>query len=332
MTSPNKTVGRAMFILLATAALAAADTTPPVPGTVNYVEGQVTLNGENLPAPNAGPVAVETNQVLDTAQGKAELLLSPGVFLRLGDEAELRMVSPGPPAIAVEMVHGDSILEVDQLLKGVGLSILMDGATTYIAKQGLYVFGGDQRFIGVLDGEATVHQGSAHVTLKKARGAMLISGQRLKSQKLDLSVTERHPLYIWSALRSADLAQANIQAAQAILAFGGPYDEGWYWDASLDCFDFVPVDGIFYNSFGWGFYSPVTVSKGPHPVRHPLPIHAPIKTARSASLGLASNGRATSSAPARSGGSNSGHTGGGGGGFSGGGGSHMGGGGGGGRR
>jgi len=75
MTSPNKTGGRAMFILLATAALATADTTAPVPGTVNYAEGQVTLNGENLPAPNAGPVAVETNRVLDTVQGKSGLLL-----------------------------------------------------------------------------------------------------------------------------------------------------------------------------------------------------------------------------------------------------------------
>ncbi|MGA2593248.1 MAG: hypothetical protein ABSH32_25305 [Bryobacteraceae bacterium] len=325
MTSPNKIVGRAMFILLATAALAAADTTRPLPGTVNYVEGQVTLNGENLPAPNAGPVAVETNQVLDTAQGKAELLLSPGVFLRLGEDAELRMVSSGAPAIAVEMVRGDSILEVDQLLKGVGLSILMDGSTTDIAKQGLYVFGGDQRFIGVLDGEAIVHQGSAHVTLKKAHGAMLLSGKPLKSQKLDLALTESHPLYIWSELRSAYLAQANIQAAQDILAFGGSYDEGWYWDASLDCFDFVPVDGIFYSSFGGSFYSPVTVSKAPpHPIRHPLPVHAPITKTLSASLSRATSGRAPA-APARSGGgSNSGHTGGS---FGGGGGGHMGGGG-----
>ena len=328
MTSPNKTVGRAMFILLAAAALAAADTTPPVPGTVNYVEGQVTLNGENLPAPYPGPVAVETNQVLDTAQGKAELLLSPGVFLRLGEDAEMRMVSSGAPAIAVEMARGDSILEVEQLLKGVGLSVLMDGSTTDIAKQGLYVFGGDQRFIGVLDGEATVHQGTAHVTLKRARGAMLIPGQRLKSQTLDLAVTERHPLYIWSALRSADLAQANIQAAQDILAFGGSYDEGWYWDASLDCFDFVPVDGFFYSSFGWGFCSPVTVSKGPYPIRHPLPIHAPLAKTLSASLSRATGGRAPATTSRSGGGSASG------GGFSGGGGGgHFGGGGaGGGRR
>jgi hypothetical protein len=137
----------------------------------------------------------------------------------LGEDAEMRMVSSGPPDIAVEMVRGDSILEVDQLLKGVGLSILMDSSTTDIAKQGLYVSGGGQRFIGVLDGEATVHQGSAHVTLKKTHGVILLSGQRLKSQKLDLAVTERHPLFIWSESRSACLAPANIQAAQDILAF-----------------------------------------------------------------------------------------------------------------
>jgi hypothetical protein len=77
MTSLRKTVARAMFVLLTTAAMAAANTTTPLPGTVNYVEGQATLNGESLPESSAGSVAVETNQVLDTAHGKAELLSRP---------------------------------------------------------------------------------------------------------------------------------------------------------------------------------------------------------------------------------------------------------------
>jgi hypothetical protein len=251
---------------------------------VNYVEGQATLNGESLPESSAGSVAVETNQVLDTAHGKAELLLTPGVFLRLGDDSELRMVSPGPPSVAFDLVKGGAILEVDQLFKGVHLSVLMDGSTTNITKQGLYVFGADQRRIGVLAEEAAVYQGNAHLTLKKGHGVLLLSGHMLND-----------PLYVWSETRSAYQAQANIQAAQTIVAGGGSYDAGWYWDAFVDCYAFLPASGILYSPFGWGFYAPGDVAKAPHQIRYPIPIvRGPRSKTLLASVSHATSGHASS--------------------------------------
>ena len=203
---------------------------------MNDVEGQATLNGEDLLASSAGQAAIGANQVLDTARGKVELLLTPGVFLRVGNNSELRMVSPHAPRVAFELVKGGAILEVDQSFEGVAFSVLMDGATVDIAKPGLYFLGADQPGIGVLAGEAAVYQGSAHLTLKKGHGVFLLAGPRLKSQNLDMYAMENEPLYVWSNMRSAYLAQANIQAAQAILAGGGLYDAGWYWDAFFDCY------------------------------------------------------------------------------------------------
>jgi hypothetical protein len=252
-----------MSILLMAAAVVAAGATMPLPGTVNYLEGQVTLNGEPLPESAAGQAAVQTNQVLDTAQGMVELLLTPGVVLRVGSSSELRMVAPDAPNIAFELVKGGAILEVDQSFKGVTFSVLMDGATVDIAKPGLYFLGADQPGIGVLAGEAAVYQGSAHLTLKKGHGVFLLAGPRLKSQNLDMYAMENEPLYVWSNMRSAYLAQANIQAAQAILAGGGLYDAGWYWDAFFDCYAFLPISGIQYSPFGWGFSAPGVVAKVP---------------------------------------------------------------------
>jgi hypothetical protein len=64
-----------MLLLLASAALATASTTSmPLPGAVNYVEGQAAIDGQNLPA---GSAMLETNQVLTTGQGRVELLLTP---------------------------------------------------------------------------------------------------------------------------------------------------------------------------------------------------------------------------------------------------------------
>src|SRR5579872_7485131 len=96
-----------MFAVFATAALALAKpTTMPPPGTVNYVEGQAALNGQDLPANAAGSAILGTNQVLDTGQGRAEVLLTPGVFFRLGDNSEVRMVSPGLVDTRIELLKG----------------------------------------------------------------------------------------------------------------------------------------------------------------------------------------------------------------------------------
>jgi len=121
------------MVLLAGASLAMADTkSMAVPGTVNYVEGQVALDGQNLPAKQNGSTLLETNQVLDTGQGKAELLLTPGVYFRLGDNSEVRMVSPGLADTRVELVKGSAMLEVDQLYKENDLSVMIGATTTRI--------------------------------------------------------------------------------------------------------------------------------------------------------------------------------------------------------
>ena len=330
MTSARKTVGWAIVVLLAGTALATADTAMPLPGMVNYVEGQVTLDGENLSASSAGRATVGTNQVLDIAQGRVELLLTPGVFLRVGNNSELRMVSTEAPGVAFELVKGGAILEADQLSKGAGLSVLMDGSTTHFAKPGLYAFGATERGMGALAGEATVDFGNAHLTLKQGHGVYLLPGQPLKALTVNMAGMENEPLYIWSQTRSLYQAQANIEAAQAVLAGGGIYDAGWYWDDPWDCFAFLPASGIVYGPFGWGFSAPGVVAKVPHPIAYPVPIvHPPKWKALLTSASHSTGGHAASGTSARSGGgsggghasgggSGGGHVGGGGGGGGGG--------------
>jgi len=73
-------------------ALFAAQGATARPGTVNYTEGGVTIDGQAIAAKSLGSTEVEPGQVLRTGQGKAEMLLTPGVFIRLGDNAAVRMV------------------------------------------------------------------------------------------------------------------------------------------------------------------------------------------------------------------------------------------------
>jgi hypothetical protein len=268
------------LVMLAVAALGVAKpTTVPAPGTINYIEGQVALNGQALPVNSAGSAMLETNQLLDTGQGKAELLLTPGVFFRLGDNSEVRMVSPGLADTRVELLKGSGMLEVTELFKENDLGVLVDGATARINKKGLYDFNADQPQVSVLDGQATVYEGDAHVTLKKGHEALLANGQTLKSQKLNEEAVETDPLYRWSSLRSQYEAEANINTAQTVVVNGGWYGPGWYWNPFWGFYSFLPGDGILYSPFGYGFYSPGFVWRVPHHYHYPVATGRGFRTA-----------------------------------------------------
>jgi len=258
-------IGLATVVLLATAALAAATpTSTAVPGTVNYVEGQVGLDGQSLAPRQTGSTQLQANQVLGTGQGKAELLLTPGVFFRLGDNSEVRMISPGLADTQVELLHGSALMEVDQLYKENDLSVVVDGSTTKIEKQGLYEFQAEPAAVRVIDGQAAVYEGTAHVTVKKGHEASLANGQPLKSHGLNQEAVESDPLYRWSKLRGEYEADANLNAAYMVGVTGGWYGPGWYWDPFWGFYSFLPGAGFFYSPFGWGFYSPGWVLGHPY--------------------------------------------------------------------
>ena len=111
-----RTAGRVAGVLFAAGVIAAAQGTEgriARPGTVNYIEGQVDVNGAPLSAKQDGQTTLQMNQSLDTQVGKAEILLSPGVFLRVGNHSEIRMVSDELVNPTVELVHGEAMIEAD---------------------------------------------------------------------------------------------------------------------------------------------------------------------------------------------------------------------------
>jgi hypothetical protein len=228
-----------------------------VPGTLNYVEGQVSVAGQPVTPRSVGSVQLEPNQVIETGQGRAELLLTPGVFLRLGDSSSVRMVSPNLGDTRVELLKGRAIVEVTEIFKDNNLSVMLDGASARLAKEGLYSFNADARQVRVLDGKATVLVNDRQVDLKK--GHELALAGKFKPTHFDTrTVARQDPLYAWSNLRSEYEAEASMQSARNIFVGGWPYwyGPGWYWNPYWSMYGFIPGDGIWYSPFGWPFYSP----------------------------------------------------------------------------
>ncbi|HYL73755.1 MAG TPA: FecR domain-containing protein [Bryobacteraceae bacterium] len=232
-----------------------------VPGTLNYLEGQVTSSGQTLTSKSAGSVQVGQNQVLQTSQGRAEMLLTPGAFLRVGDNSAVRMISPNLMDTRVEVMRGQAMVEVAQLFKENQIRVQMGGASTMLTKAGLYAFNADRGMVSVFDGKAEVTRDDQQVELKKGREVSLQGP--LKAEKFDRDAAH-DSLYAWSSLRSKYEAQASMQSARMYVA-GGPgwYGPGWYWNPWWDMYGFVPGAGIAYSPFGWPFYSPIVVYRVP---------------------------------------------------------------------
>lgn len=226
-----------------------------VPGTVNYVEGSVSLDGQALTSASVGNANIGENQVLSTAQGRAEVLLTPGVFLRLGDNSAVRMVSPNLTDTRVALMNGEATVEVTELFKQNRIQIGVNGIMTTLLKPGVYEFNATQPQVAVYDGEAMVLSGDRQIKVKKGHEAQLTGVVHVA--KFDRK-TQQDQLYAWSNLRSEYEAQASAQSAQNIFVGGGPawYGAGWYWNPYFDMYGFLPGDGMLYSPFGWPFYSP----------------------------------------------------------------------------
>jgi hypothetical protein len=237
-----------------------------LPGTLNYVEGQVSIGSQALNAKSIGSAELQPGQILATANGKAEVLLTPGVFLRIGDNSAVEMISPNLTHTELSLEKGHAMLEVAEIHPENNIRIRENGATTQLLKTGLYDFNQQQDEVRVFDGKAAVFDGEKHVTLKRDHELNLENTDSLKARKFDAKSYEQGDLYRWSSLRSGYLAEANVDEASTYnetpWAFGW-WGAGWYWDPWFDAFTFMPGDGIFYSPFGWGFYSPWWVFDAP---------------------------------------------------------------------
>ncbi|MGB8887697.1 MAG: FecR domain-containing protein [Candidatus Korobacteraceae bacterium] len=253
------------FFLAAILSAPAWAATPALPGTVNYVEGQAAIGSEALNAKSVGSANLEAGQTLTTQAGKAEILLTPGVFFRLGDNSAATMVSPTLTNTEVGLSKGQAMVEVAEIHNDNLLQVQEDGATTRLLKTGVYGFDADNGNVRVFKGEAMVQDGDRQIKVKGGHELDVNNTANLKSTKFNQAQYQNTDLYRFSNLRSEYLAEANVDVANMYWP-GGPgwYGAGWYWDPLFLGYTWLPGDGIFYSPFGWGFYSPYWVGYAPY--------------------------------------------------------------------
>src|ERR1700687_490487 len=94
-------------------------------GMVNYVEGDVQLAGRPGKLDGAIFPNVKIGETLSTQAGHAEVLLTPGVFLRLDRNTSFRMISDKLTDTQVEILKGSALVEADEILKDNRIAVKM---------------------------------------------------------------------------------------------------------------------------------------------------------------------------------------------------------------
>ena len=236
------------------------------PGTLNYIEGQASIEGRPLSSQSVGNTKLEAGQVLATANGKAEILLTPGIFLRLGEDSTVQMVTPDLAHTEVRLEQGRADVEVDQIYPQNTILVDLKNGQTQLLKNGLYAFDSGTSTVRVFDGKAAVYPGAnlqANVKPIDVKGGhqLVLNGDLVKPQGFNKDQAKADPLYKWSSLRSNYLGQANLNLAEEYAGYSGFYP-GWYWAGGPFGYTWLPGDGLFWSPFGYGFYSPYYIRGG----------------------------------------------------------------------
>jgi hypothetical protein len=230
---------------------------PPQSGLVHYAQGQVFVKDQALRLERGVFPLVGVDQTLRTAAGKAEVLLNPGVFLRVGDNSSIRMLSNQLTASKVELISGAVVVEAMEINKKNTVTFSLADATVTIGKQGLYRLEVDPPALRVDAGTAIVKSGNRRIRVGK--GKMLAFGGAWVTSKFDPRV--RDGLDDWSFSRANTVATANLSVARSLRSRPGNWTmSGWCWNPVWGMFAFLPARGFYLSPYGYYYTSPGTVA------------------------------------------------------------------------
>ncbi len=225
-------------------------------GVINYTEGQVTLNDKDVVLKANSVPQMQPAQVLKTGDGRAEILLSPGVFLRAGENSSLKLLSDRIVDTRLELIGGSIIVECAELSKDDSVTVLYKDATVSLEKSGLYRIDSEPAVLRVYDGEAAVQQGGQSQTIRKGR--LLPLNGVLVAEKFDAKAGDA--LFRWARRRAEYIAMANPLAARSVLrnqyGFGSLRGNSWVYNPYMGMFTYVPMSGMYRSFWGYNFWSP----------------------------------------------------------------------------
>jgi hypothetical protein len=242
-------------------------------GVIHFSEGAVFLDDQRVERKSGKFDQMNNGSELRTQDGRAELLLTPGTFLRLGANSSIRMVSNQLDDTRVELLSGSAMLDQgSDTLADTSVTILYNLDQVRIKKAGRYRFDSEPPQVKVESGDAeviadgkSVEAGAGYVVPFEGK---LTARKLLNSSDLNDPGSNRagDELENWAESRNNSVAESNTNAA-ATSDLAGVID-GWQNnpDAVLQSLgippyipgmsSMIPPPAYGYGGYGSGLYGP----------------------------------------------------------------------------
>ena len=167
-------------------------------GLITYLQGPALLDGTRVFLKTGRFPQMKDGQTLSTSRGRAEVLLAPGIVLRLAENSQVRMDDTQLSDTRVTLQHGEALIEVIQLAEGNRVQVVVGETVTEPSRPGLYRIGNAQNgarnsapqtTLRVYGGEAFVRSGLNMVDAKRGTEVDLnldLATSRFYRKKTDL--------------------------------------------------------------------------------------------------------------------------------------------------
>lgn len=203
-------------------------------GLVNYFEGVVFLDGQPLERRAGTFPRMHEGATLLTESGRAEVLLTPDTYLRIGADSSIRMISSDIDDTKVELLSGSSILDSARAPAGAFAKVIFKDATIRFLKPGNYRMDAEPPQLRVYEGEAEVVRGNndgkdspvkiGASQLMPLDGAPVVKRFTQGSDGLlDLWSEERGSLIASNMINSQSISDPLLDSGPAVPADLAPY-------------------------------------------------------------------------------------------------------------
>jgi hypothetical protein len=244
-------------------------------GLVNHSEGAVFIDNQPVSKGFGKFVILKKGSGLLTRDGRAELLLAPDAYLRIGVNSLVRMVSDSPSDTQLELLSGSAILDSGNSA-GEPVTLAVNDARIRVEKPSCLRVDAEPPQLRVEKGEAHVERNGSEVTVHADERLPLAGStivQRMtegSDDVLDLWSIQRNRL-IYLGLASAQrIGDPGVDTDTDVNAFLGiPADPGtasWL----LPPVGPLPSGGVYFapfSTFGYGY------AGGPYLLYPPRAIH-----------------------------------------------------------
>lgn len=239
-------------------------------GGINAVTGRAVVHGKGSGEWQQLTIKedLEAGDVVKTdLDGRVEMLLNPGSYLRVGEDSEFELADNSLENLEVRLLRGTAIVEAtgaddSEML----INITTPDAKMAIIRRGLYrvnVVPGDGTELIVRKGRVML--GDSHTKIKGGNKVIFTSTGSVSVAKLEKADKKKvDNLDTWSKQRAETVAKANrkMRGRDLTLALAS-YNDRWFnpyyhrariqgmwvYNGAYNCYTFIPF-------YGWGWGSP----------------------------------------------------------------------------